>query len=457
MSTFLRRAVAPMLAVTLGVSATLLGAPSSADRVVNHRDGKGYQLKAKDAADLARAMGVAASPTNATSRLAAASSRTVTVAPRSGPDFEMPFVCGTSWTGTTRASHSPSRFSVDFNAPSDLGKPVLASAPGTVTLVRSLTYSYGRYVVIDHGGGFTTLYAHLNSLAVVAGQRVDQGDLVGAVGTSGGSTGPHLHFEQRLNGAWFAPYFTRAVWKFGATAASRNCGDRPTVGDWDGDGTDEVAVFKQRPRKAGHFRTLVDGTRANIPFGASADTPVVGDYDGNGQAQVGTKALGSTTWRLRSANGAVATVAGVGGSTDVPLAGDWNGNGRAELGWYRWSNRTFYQRMPDLSVRTVVWGASGRIPVVGDWDGDGIDDVGTFDGATGTWHLRFPSGSSFVTRTIQYGVAGDLPAVGDWNGDGADEVGIWRPSTGFFWQRHVDSPGATTATSVAVEHGLKRG
>jgi murein DD-endopeptidase MepM/ murein hydrolase activator NlpD len=59
---------------------------------------------------------------------------------------------------------------------------------------------YGNTVIIDHGGGFSTLYGHCSRLFVRAGQRVNQGDRIAAVGSTGLSTGPHLHFEIRING-----------------------------------------------------------------------------------------------------------------------------------------------------------------------------------------------------------------------------------------------------------------
>ena len=90
-----------------------------------------------------------------------------------------------------------------------------------VTRAVSLTSSYGRYVIVDHGGGYTTLYAHLNQIASTVGQVVDQGDLIGYLGTSGNSTGPHLHYEERLNGAYFAPYFHRTRFTLGSTRSSR--------------------------------------------------------------------------------------------------------------------------------------------------------------------------------------------------------------------------------------------
>src|ERR1700712_91562 len=133
-------------------------------------------------------------------RMGPATARTTSVSPAAGPDFEMPFLCGQSWTGTSRPSHSPSPYAIDWNSPNDLGKPALASAPGVVTTAVTLTGSYGRYVVVDHGGGFSTLYAHLNQIATTVGAFVDQGELIGYVGGSGNVTGPHLHLEERKDG-----------------------------------------------------------------------------------------------------------------------------------------------------------------------------------------------------------------------------------------------------------------
>ncbi len=59
---------------------------------------------------------------------------------------------------------------------------------------------YGKYVIIDHGGGYATLYAHMSSVSVQLGQWLAQGEEVGKVGSTGWSTGPHLHFEIRENG-----------------------------------------------------------------------------------------------------------------------------------------------------------------------------------------------------------------------------------------------------------------
>lgn len=116
-------------------------------------------------------------------------------------NFEVPFPCKQKWEGQTRTNHSPQR-SVDFNRSGDLGDTVSSSAAGKVSRVRDLGgSSYGKYVVVDHGSGWQTLYAHLNSFSVKVGQSVKTGSKLGTVGSTGGSTGPHLHYEQKLNGS----------------------------------------------------------------------------------------------------------------------------------------------------------------------------------------------------------------------------------------------------------------
>lgn len=92
---------------------------------------------------------------------------------------------------------------VDIGDGGIYGDNVLASKAGTVIVAETSYipgYSYGMYVVVDHGGGYTTTYAHLSAVYVSVGQEVAQGESLGAVGSTGYSTGPHLHFEIRLNG-----------------------------------------------------------------------------------------------------------------------------------------------------------------------------------------------------------------------------------------------------------------
>ena len=86
---------------------------------------------------------------------------------------------------------------LDLAAPA--GTPVRATAGGRV-IVAERDGRYGRTVVIDHGGGFRTRYAHLKKIETSAGRRVKRGELVGRVGKSGNASGPHLHYEVLRNG-----------------------------------------------------------------------------------------------------------------------------------------------------------------------------------------------------------------------------------------------------------------
>jgi murein DD-endopeptidase MepM/ murein hydrolase activator NlpD len=86
---------------------------------------------------------------------------------------------------------------VDFGAPT--GTPVLAAADGVVTFA-AWGGGYGRVVKLAHAQGLATAYAHLSTMAVRPGQRVRQGQVIGLVGSSGLSTGPHLHYEVYQNG-----------------------------------------------------------------------------------------------------------------------------------------------------------------------------------------------------------------------------------------------------------------
>ena len=88
---------------------------------------------------------------------------------------------------------------------SNVGASVIAPADGVVTFADFLG-GYGRAIMVDHGHGITTRYGHLSSFAVTAGQYIHRGDTIGYVGLSGRSTGPHLHYEVRINDAPVNPY-----------------------------------------------------------------------------------------------------------------------------------------------------------------------------------------------------------------------------------------------------------
>lgn len=133
------------------------------------------------------------------------------------PAFQLPFPCNQVWAGQTRTNHSPAN-SVDFNRADDIGDTVVAAAAGKISRVANEgNTSYGRWVEIDHGNGYRTRYAHLSVQSVSVGQNVSKGQKIGAVGSTGGSTGPHLHYELRHNGVAIRPVFNGATALFFGT------------------------------------------------------------------------------------------------------------------------------------------------------------------------------------------------------------------------------------------------
>lgn len=173
------------------------------------------------------------------------------------PGFQLPFPCGQIWAGQTRTAHSPQN-SVDFNRTDDIGDAVVAAAAGTVRVVGNTgSTSYGRWIEIGHGNGYTTRYAHLNSQVVSVGQTVRKGQKIGTVGSTGGSTGPHLHYEQRQNGvAVRAKFDGVGAFYFG----TRNYKSQNSCG-----GTEGVTG-----------RVNTSGTRLTVRAGASSNTASVG-------------------------------------------------------------------------------------------------------------------------------------------------------------------------------------
>jgi hypothetical protein len=197
--------------------------------------------------------------------------------------FELPFPCGQVWAGQTRTGHSPT-LAIDFNRANDVGDAVVAAAAGTVARVENLgDTSYGRWIEIDHGDGYRTRYAHLSVQYVRVGQRVARGERIGAVGDTGGSTGPHLHFELRRSGVVIRPVFHGRTAYFWGTRnyTSQNC---PADGGTSG-GSGSTGVLG---------RVNTTGAPLNVRASASTGARIVGTVADGASVRITCQRTGTT-------------------------------------------------------------------------------------------------------------------------------------------------------------------
>jgi len=179
-----------------------------------------------------------------------------------------------------------------------------------------------------------------------------------------------------------------------------------------------------------------------INYGLAGDYPVVGDWDGNGTDTIGVYRNG--TFLLRNSNtvGFANLNFAFGQTGDQPVAGDWDGDGIDTIGVYRPSTGQFLLRnsntagSPEMSF---FLGNVGDVGIAGDWNGDGLDTTGVFRPSNGVIFLKNTNSSGFADVALNYGLAGDQPVTGDWNDDGIDTIGVYR--NGQFLLRNSNTNG----------------
>ncbi|MFI7431842.1 peptidoglycan DD-metalloendopeptidase family protein, partial [Micromonospora sp. NPDC049836] len=325
------------------------------------------------------------------------------------PNFKAPFPCGQRWTYDHHSAEV--RQALDFvraDGGVTNGTPQVASAAG-VAHRYSQPSGAGNYIAIDHGGGWTTYYFHLSAYSVPDGAYVQQGQQIGITGSTGNSSGPHLHYEQLyngvgqpivINGVSLAPYPSQYNQKF---LTSDNCGPSRTGDgylagsptDFTGDGRDDVVAFTRGTLNDVYVASSTGSSFAGTSvkwhdfFGLDGETLLSGDFDGDGRDDIVTFTHGS----LADVYVALSTGTGFGPSS-------------------RWHD----------------WFAPGaEVPAVGDVNGDGRDDIVTFThDAAADVYVALSTGSSFAgtaTKWHEYfSIAGEYPALGDVNGDGRDDL-----------------------------------
>jgi murein DD-endopeptidase MepM/ murein hydrolase activator NlpD len=103
--------------------------------------------------------------------------------------------------GESDLPYQPFHTGIDIaNAQGKIGDNIIAMMPGKVIYAEEISWGYGKHIIIDHGDNVTTLYGHLSKIYVIKGQQIKAGEVIGQMGSTGWSTGPHLHFEVRVFG-----------------------------------------------------------------------------------------------------------------------------------------------------------------------------------------------------------------------------------------------------------------
>ena len=229
-----------------------------------------------------------------------------------------------------------------------------------------------------------------------------------------------------VDGEWFLDINGNGVWDDGDLWAKLgDKGDLPVTGDWDGDGKTDIGIFGQAwigdPRAIQAEAGLPDSQ--NAPNGGYKNLPPDPQ-----QAPDRVRTMKRTAeGRLRA--DLIDHVFEYGKAGDKAIAGDWNGDGVSSIGIFRngdwfldvdgngkWSDADLY----------IEFGHKGDLPVVGDFNHDGVDDIGVY--RKGKWYLDTNGNHQIDAQDKVFALGGaeDLPITGDFDGDGVDQIGVYR-------------------------------
>ena len=212
--------------------------------------------------------------------------------------------------------------------------------------------------------------------------------------------------------------------------------DTPIIGDWNGDGLDEIGVHRA-VGNAGYFiqdyngNGYWDGGDRYFQFGYGSDTPIIGDWNGDGYDEIGVhRPVGNAGYFIQDFNGNGYWDGGdryfeFGYGTDTPIIGDWNGSIGDEIGVHRGVGNAGYFIQDyngngywDGSDQYHVFGYASDVPIIGDWNGDGTDQIGVHrEVGNAGYFIQDYSGNGYWDggdRFFEFGYSSDIPIIGNW-------------------------------------------
>ena len=198
----------------------------------------------------------------------------------------------------------------------------------------------------------------------------------------------------------------------------------------------DLAYFNQ----SGQWNIMkTDGTviTTGVVWGQGGDLPAPGDYDGDGTCDLATWRLADGRWRIQGVTSCwYGQKAGM-----YPVPGDYDGDGTTDIAFV-WpvvdgGTDIWYVR----NIRNQAWMTSDGIPIPLDYDGDGTTDLGVYRTSNQVWAIRHLSAAG-TYYFPHWGIAGDTPLVGDFDGDGSADVAIWRWrfDQSWWWIRYSSQP-----------------
>lgn len=367
---------------------------------------------------------------NATSARAAAGPR---------PDFRAPWPCGQVRDYFHHASEVVNAIDYNIAGSADLGTPALASAAGTVVSAR-VNGGYGNEVVVDHGGGWQSRVAHLSAFSVTTGQSVTRGQELGKVGSTGQSSGPHLHYEQLADGVRVGITIDGVAMRYDGQTyrhTSENCGV-----------VSNFAVYRKSDSTF-HIRAQDGSPLTTVAFGQRGDLPAVGHYEDSDYDNLAIYRWSDAAFHIRKRDGQPERIP-FGVSGDLPAPGRYENTPYDNLAVYRPSTKTFYIRKADNSVLPITFpeAKDGDLPAIGRYQHTPYDNLALYRPSEGAFYIRWADGR--IDR-IAFGAANDLPAPGYFEGGPLTNLAIYRRSENTFHIRKADN---TTDRVVFGDAGL---